>query len=140
MKNTSRLEVGQLDATIRTSGIKLVEPFSYITEITDKGVKIGHFFLEAWASRVELYRKWFPDPIYRVKIKPEPKFIECDTLILTTMRVQQIELYKEVKAIWKRGEIPGLKGVYLTGEAISPRTYFELQYPMVWTHKLGKEI
>jgi hypothetical protein len=56
------------------------------------------------------------------------------------MRVPQIELYEKVKGMWKRGVIPGLKGAYLTGEALTPRSWYELPYPMFWAHKLGKEI
>jgi hypothetical protein len=48
--------------------------------------------------------------------------------------------YEKVKGMWKRGVIPGLKGVYLTGEALTPRSWYELPYPMFWAHKLGKEI
>jgi hypothetical protein len=44
------------------------------------------------------------------------------------MRVPQIELYEKVKGMWKRGEIPGLKGVYLTGEALTPRSWYELPF------------
>jgi dimethylamine/trimethylamine dehydrogenase len=136
----SRLELGTLDALLKTSGVKLVEPFTYPAEITEDGVKIKAFFFEAWKAAVPIYTKWFPDPIYRLKIKDWEQVIKVDTVILCTMRVPQIELYEKVKGMWKRGEIPGLKGAYLTGEALTPRSWYELPYPMFWAHKLGKEI
>jgi|GEM_PF-583531 len=136
----ARLELGTLDALCKSAGVQYVEPFTYPEEITDEGVKIRGFFLDGWAAAVETYTKWFQDPIYRIKKKEWTQLIKCDTVILTTMRVPQIELYEQVKGMWKRGEIKGLKGVHLTGEALTPRTYYELPYPLFWSHKLGKEI
>jgi hypothetical protein len=61
----SRLELGTLDALLKTSGVKLVEPFTYPAEITEDGVKIKAFFFDAWKAAVPIYTKWFPDPIYQ---------------------------------------------------------------------------
>ena len=67
-----------------------------------------------------------------------PQDLKCDHVIFVTRRVPQMQLYKEVKANASNAEFPF--EVHLTGEAISPKSYYSMPRALYWAHALGREI
>ncbi|MFQ5861123.1 MAG: NAD(P)-binding protein, partial [Dehalococcoidia bacterium] len=66
----------------------------------------------------------------------EGQSVQADNVILSSRRVPRTSLYREVKA--KAGDAG--PAVHLTGEAISPKTFFSMSRAMYWAHKLGRSL
>ncbi len=64
--------------------------------------------------------------------------VSVDTVVLVTRRVPRTSIYLETKAA-AAVKADGPK-VHLTGEAISPKTYYSMPRAMFWAHRLGRQL
>lgn len=64
----------------------------------------------------------------------ETKHLDCDTVVLTTKRSARRALHDAYEARANGTD------VHLTGEAVTPKTFFSVAKPLWWAHKLGREV
>jgi dimethylamine/trimethylamine dehydrogenase len=62
--------------------------------------------------------------------------VGADTVVLVTSRIPRTADYREAKA---RRSNDGPR-VHLTGEAVSPKTYYSMPRAMFWAHRLGRQL
>lgn len=105
-----KLEKQEMLKRLHQAGVTLTNN-KFPTELTDTG-----------ATYIDIYTQ------------EGPMHHECDTIVLTTKRKSRTDLYDAFEGSDAAGN------GHLTGEAVTPKTFFSVANPLWWAHKLGRSI
>ena len=121
-------------------GMKVDDPFTFTVELASVGRKLcqlgvdilHNYFCFMISEEGALLTDLFDTEFKRAKT------IKYDNIIMVTMRIPQTELYKEVKKLAMNAEHP--MNIHLTGEAISPKSFYSMPYAIYWAHSLARSL
>ncbi len=92
-------------------------------------ILLGHLVTQAAPGRLTLLQGFAPD---------EPIELEADSLVLTTQRLSDDSLYRELKADGTALEAEGIEALYRIGDCVMPR--MALADAIFDGHRLAREI